>query len=139
MPTGRRRFVSGMVLPWIGRQVDRFGARRILPIVAGLLALACVVMSMISSLPTLCLGFALIRCLGQGAMWLIGTWIVGEWFLRQRGFATALSGLGSSLSVILFPLLNLYLISNYGWRAAWQILGMFCCGYHDRSGGCVSS
>lgn len=115
---------SGLALPWIGRQVDKYGARIILPIVSVLLACACFGMSRVEQLPQLYLGFAAIRCLGQGAMWLIGTWIVGEWFLRKRGFATAISGLGSSLSVIVFPELNLHLISNYGWRTAWQILGI---------------
>ena len=115
--------VSGLVLPWTGRMIDRFGARVVLPTAAGLLSVACYIMSRATDVPTLYVGFTLIRCLGQGAMWLVGTWIVGEWFLRKRGLATALSGLGSSLSVMLFPLLNLYLIREYGWQNAWMVLG----------------
>lgn len=115
--------VSGLVLPWTGRMIDRFGARVVLPIAAGLLGLSCVVMSFVTNVPLLYVGFTLIRCLGQGAMWLVGTWIVGEWFLRKRGLATAVSGLGSSLSVMLFPVLNLYLIKQFGWQSTWQILG----------------
>lgn len=116
--------VSGLILPWTGRMIDRFGARVVLPIAAGLLGISCVVMSFVTNVPLLYVGFTLIRCLGQGAMWLIGTWIVGEWFLRKRGFATALSGLGSSLSVMLFPVLNLYLIKQFGWQTTWQVLGL---------------
>ena len=81
-------------------------------------------MSWVTNVPLLYIGFTLIRCLGQGAMWLVGTWLVGEWFLRKRGFATAVSGLGSSFSVMLFPILNLYLIKSLGWQATWQILGL---------------
>lgn len=114
--------ISGLVLPWTGRQVDRFGARRVLPVVAALLATACVVMSNVSGLPTLYVGFTMIRCLGQGAMWLIGTWIVGEWFLKKRGIATALSGIGATLSIMLFPVLNLTLIESFGWQNAWLAL-----------------
>ena len=116
--------VSGLVLPWTGRMVDRYGARVVLPISAGLLGVACFVMSFVSNVPMLYVGFTLIRCLGQGAMWLVGTWIVGEWFLRKRGLATAVSGLGSSLSVMLFPVMNLYLIKQFGWQTTWQVLGM---------------
>lgn len=116
--------ISGLVLPWTGRMIDRFGARIILPSAASLLAVACLIMSQVASLPSLYVGFTLIRCLGQGAMWLVGTWIVGEWFLRKRGFATAVSGLGSSLSVMVFPILNLYLIRQYGWQSTWKILGL---------------
>jgi len=121
---GMATIVSGLLLPSIGRLVDRYGSRTVLPVVAALLGLACMVMSWVSSMPMLFVGFALIRCLGQGAMWLIGTWIVGEWFLRKRGLATAISGLGNSFSVMLFPILNLYLITEYGWRSAWQVLGL---------------
>lgn len=87
---GVATIISGLVLPATGRLVDRYGARTVLPIAAALLSLACWLMSAVSSIPLLYIGFTLIRCLGQGAMWLIGTWIVGEWFLRKRGFATAL-------------------------------------------------
>ena len=121
---GVATIVSGLVLPWTGRMIDRFGARVVLPTAAGLLGIACFVMSWATNVPTLYVGFTLIRCLGQGAMWLVGTWIVGEWFLRKRGFATAVSGLGSSVSVMVFPVLNLYLINRYGWEASWRILGL---------------
>ena len=121
---GAATIISGAVLPWTGRIVDRFGARRVLPITATMLCAACWVMSTVEDIPRLYFGFTLIRCLGQGAMWLIGTWIVGEWFLRKRGFATALSGIGGSVSVMCFPILNLYLIDRFGWQTAWQILGV---------------
>ena len=116
--------ISGLALPWTGRMIDKYGARVVLPIAAGSLAAACCIMSFVSNVPLLYVGFTLIRCLGQGAMWLVGTWIVGEWFLRKRGFATAVSGLGSSLSVMLFPVLNLYLIKQLGWQTTWQVLGL---------------
>lgn len=121
---GVATIISGLLIPATGRLVDRLGARVVLPIAAGLLSLACWLMSQVSGVPSLFVGFTLIRCLGQGAMWLIGTWIVGEWFLRKRGFATALSGFGSSISVMCFPILNLYLIDHYGWQVSWQVLGL---------------
>ena len=116
--------ISGCALPWTGRLIDRYGARAVLPTAATLLAVSCFVMSSVTSVPSLYVGFTLIRCLGQGAMWLVGTWIVGEWFLRKRGLATAVSGLGSSLSVMLFPVLNYYLIAEFGWQSTWKILGV---------------
>ncbi len=120
--------VSGLALPWTGRLIDRYGARVVLPAAASLLAIACFVMSAVSNVPSLYIGFTLIRCLGQGAMWLVGTWIVGEWFLRKRGLATAVSGLGNSMSVMLFPVLNYYLIAEFGWQTTWKILGIVVAG-----------
>ena len=114
---------SGLALPIIGRSLDRFGGRRLLPVVAFLLAGSCLLIAQVQGLIGLYLSFGLVRCLGQGALTLISTWIVGEWFLRKRGLATALSGLGGSTSVMAFPLLNGWLINAYGWRTAWMILG----------------
>lgn len=124
MAYGVATLISGLSLPWTGRLLDRVGARPMLPIVASLLGVSCVAMSHVTSVMGVFLCFALLRCLGQGAMTLIGTWLIGEWFLRRRGFATALAGVGSSLSVMVFPVLNGYIIQNYGWRVGWQVLGI---------------
>jgi sugar phosphate permease len=115
--------VSGVLLPFVGRMIDRHGARRMLPAIAFLLGLACLGMSRVSGLGSLYLGFSFVRSLGQGALSLIAAWLVGEWFARRRGFATAVSGLGGSLSVMSIPLLNIYLISHFGWQTGWVVLG----------------
>ncbi len=114
--------VSGALLRFVGRRVDRHGARRMLPAIAFLLGLACLGMSRVSGLGSLYLGFSFVRSLGQGALSLVAAWLVGEWFARRRGFATALSGFGGSLSVMSIPLLNVYLISHFGWQTGWIVL-----------------
>ncbi len=114
--------LSGISLPYVGRLIDRLGARRLLPIIALLLGGACVCMSLTSGLASLYISFSLVRSLGQGALTLVSIWLVGEWFERRRGFATALAGLGGSLSVMLFPLMNWWLIAQFGWQAGWLVL-----------------
>ncbi len=121
---GVATLVSGISLPLIGRLVDRYGARKTLPVIAALLSIACLIMSRSTDLSGLYLGFSMIRCLGQGALTLVATWLVGEWFLRKRGFATALSGLGGSFSVMTLPLINHFVINHYGWQTAWNVLGV---------------
>jgi MFS family permease len=81
-------------------------------------------MSTANSLPDLYLGFGMIRSLGQGALTLTAMWIVGEWFAARRGLAASIAGLGGSLSVMCFPLLNNQLISHFGWQVAWIVLGI---------------
>jgi len=121
---GFATLVSGLCLPLVGRMVDRYGARRVLPVIALLLGLACLGMSRADTLASLYVGFSLIRSLGQGALTLVAMWIVGEWFCRRRGFAMAIAGLGSSLSVMSIPLLNPMLINQFGWQTTWAILGL---------------
>ncbi|MFW6171563.1 MAG: MFS transporter [Planctomycetota bacterium] len=115
--------LSGICLPFLGRLVDRYGARRVLPSIAMFLGLACWWMSQASSLIDLYLGFGMIRSFGQGALTLVSMWIVGEWFVQKRGLATAIAGLGGSLSTVSFPLLNGLLIKTWGWPVAWSMLG----------------
>jgi MFS family permease len=114
--------ISGISLPYVGRLIDRLGARRLLPIIALLLGGACVCMSWTSGLGSLYISFSLVRSLGQGALTLVSIWLVGEWFARRRGFATAMAGLGGSLSVMLFPLMNWWLIGQFGWQTGWLVL-----------------
>lgn len=112
--------VSACLLPQVGRLVDRFGVRIMLPIIATGLGIGCWMMSHVDSLGSLYLGFGIVRSLGQGALSLISAWIVGEWFERRRGIATAMAGLGGGISVMTIPLINNWLIENYGWQTAWQ-------------------
>jgi MFS family permease len=125
---GLATLISGLSLPMTGRLLDRIGARRLLPMLALGLGIGCFAMSRVDGLWGLGVGFTMIRCLGQGGLTLVGTWLIGEWFLRRRGFATSLAGVGMSLSVMTFPLLNGWLLEHYGWRTAWQVLGVLVAG-----------
>lgn len=115
--------IGGLTLPFVGRLVDRFGARVCLPVVAFLLSLACGWMSQLGSAVGLYVGFTLIRCLGQGSLTLISNWILGEWFKDFRGRAAGLCALGGTASVLLIPQVNNWLINEFGWRNTWIILG----------------
>ena len=116
--------VSACLLPYVGKLVDRFGARIMLSAIAAGLTAACWMMSQVDSLNDLYFGFIFVRSLGQGALSLVSVWIVGEWFERRRGIATAMAGLGGGLSVMIIPLFNNWLIENYAWQSAWQ--GLSC-------------
>ncbi len=116
--------ISGASLPFLGRLVDRRGARVVVPTVALLLGLACLAMSSVWHLAGLLLGLTAVRCLGQGALTLLSTWMVGHWFDRRKGLALGLLGLGSTFSFMAFPASNHLLIENFGWRGAWVGLGL---------------
>jgi MFS family permease len=94
------------------------------PVVACLLGMACLAMSSVWHLAGLFLGLTAVRCLGQGALTLLSTWMVGHWFDRRKGLALGLLGLGSTLSFMAFPASNHFLIEQFGWRGAWIGLGL---------------
>lgn len=114
--------ISAVMVPLFGRLLDRAGARVMIPLIAAGLGLACFQMSRTESLSELYFAFSLVRTLGQGALFLASVWLIGEWFERKRGIATALTGLGGGLSVMTVPLINDMLVQEYGWQHTWVVL-----------------
>ena len=111
-------------LPYAGRHVDRRGARRVLTVVSLLLGAAAIGFGFVNGLVLLALGFAAVRYLGQGCLFLGASNIVAQWFERRRGFALSLVWLGFSASVALHPPFSQWLIETVGWREAWLWLGI---------------
>lgn len=115
--------LAGLLLFIMGRMIDRIGARKMAIIVSILLAAASVFNSMVVNWVMLFIGFFAIRLFGQGSMSLIPNALVPQWFIQKRGRALGLAALGGMIGSAAFPLINVWLIEAYGWRAAWQILG----------------
>lgn len=47
---------------------------------------------------------------------------LGKWFVEKRGRAIAVAGMGISLAGILLPPTVTWLVDQFGWRAAWEVL-----------------
>lgn len=118
---------AAMAMIFVGRLLDRYGARIMLGIVVVLFSVVVAAMSLINHPVHLYLGFAGIRTLGQGSLTLIPTTLVAIWFVRLRGRATALTTLGMGASTASFPPLIHWLISNSDWREAWIVLSIIVC------------
>lgn len=115
--------VGSFSLPFVGRFIDRKGPRVAVVVISALFALASVFMGFVSGLFTLLLGFVLIRGLGQGSLGLVSLHVVNIWFVRRRGLAVGLTGLGVAAATGLFPLLIQFLIDEVGWRSGYMLLG----------------
>ncbi|MBA2666830.1 MAG: MFS transporter [Trueperaceae bacterium] len=116
-------FTGALALPYVGRVIDRRGPRRSVIVISIAFAFACVFMGFVQGLATLALGFLLIRGLGQGALSLASVHIINIWFVRRRGLAVGIAGLGMAVSTAFFPLLIEGLIDRFDWRVAYMLLG----------------
>lgn len=116
--------LAAFLLPRAGKLLDRYGPRHTLFFVAVALGLACMFFGAAANFIWLAIGFAMLRFMGQGATMLSVSNLVSQWFLTRRGFAMSLMGLGFAASMAIHPLIGEYLISAYGWRTAWVILGL---------------
>lgn len=115
---------AGMILPLVGRLVDRFGSRIMVTALAAVFGLVCLYMSTVGSPLMLLIGFLLVRLLGQGSMTLTSSTLVPQWFVQKRGRALSLMVLGGTISSAAVPLINTWLIRAFDWRLGWQVWGI---------------
>ncbi len=115
---------GSLVLPAVGRFVDRRGVRIAQMIIGVLFALALVNMSFVNGLVSLAIGFTGIRLLGQGSLSLVSTVTVALRFKERRGTAIGLFSTVSGGLMALTPIALAATIAAFGWREAWLLAAM---------------
>ena len=111
--------------PLIGSLALKYGIKRmgILGLVGH--ALAYVLMSLNNgSLALWYLTFAALAFLAAGTLPVIWTAVLNGWFEQNRGKAIGITMAGTGLGAFLLPPIAEFLISNYGWRTAYQAIGI---------------
>ena len=116
--------LSGLLMFMMGRLVDRIGAKWMSLASGALLGVACLVNSMVMVPWVLFLGFFLARFAGQGTLGLATGAIAPHWFRKRRALAIMIVGMGNTLAAMSFPLLNTFLVQQFGWRPAFRYLSL---------------
>ncbi|MEX2536039.1 MAG: MFS transporter [Trueperaceae bacterium] len=114
---------GALTLTLIGRAIDLFGPRKAVAVIAVMFAGGCFLMSAATGPLMLLFGLTLIRAFGQGGLPLVSIHTVNLWFVRRRGLAVGVAGLGVALGTAVFPPLIELLMGAYGWRTAYALLG----------------
>jgi len=110
--------------PLAGRWVDRFGARRvILPSIAILGSLLICFEFFSTSIWQLYVLFLFLGFVGSGPSPVPYCKVVSKWFDRKRGLALGLTMLGIGAGAIVMPSIAQHLITRFGWRLTYAILG----------------
>lgn len=122
--------VGSLVLPFVGRLIDRSGPRKTMSVILILFGGACFFMGIVFNAWMLAVGFLFIRMLGQGSLMLVSKHVVNQWWVKRRGTIMGISGMiVSLLGLGGFPGLINWLIPIYGWQATYMILGMILLGF----------
>ena len=117
--------VGGFVLPLVGYQIDRRGARIMVFFITALFGLSCIYMGYVQNTIMLGIGFIALRLLGQGSLGMVCTNVINQWWVRRRGMVMGISGMaGSLISLGGFPNLINWLLPIYGWRSTYVLLGI---------------
>ncbi len=112
--------LSGSLIVFMGKAVDKFGQRRMLVIAGTMLAVSCMFNSFIINVPMIFFGFFMLRYFGQGSLTLIPGSLVPQWFDKNRALAMSLLAFGNMLGNMIVPAFNTYMISIVGWQMAWR-------------------
>ena len=117
--------MQGVLSPVVGMLVDRLGPRRVMLVGAAVLGVACVLASRITSLISLYAVIGVLAATGLCAVsWVPSGTLIARWFAERRGSMLGLAFSGMGAGVLVMGPLAQWLITAYGWRAAYAILGV---------------
>lgn len=108
----------------MGFLVDAYGAAKTILIGGILMTLGLVLSTFASSILVLILTYGVVAASGSGSMWLPTSFSVFEKFQPSRvREVTGLVSSGTAFGSLFFAPLEAYLISSFGWREAFLVLG----------------
>lgn len=117
-------FVYGALSVVTGRLTDRLGPRIVLTVGGCLLGSGVMLMSRVHALWHLYIVLGVIAASGMSAAYVPCNATVVRWFTLKRGLALSITSSGASFGMFIFPPLTTALITAYGWRATYLILGL---------------
>ena len=118
-----RQMASAVTSPIVGRLLDTYGARILLPVAALIVGAAMVGLSYINSGWQLVALFAVMGLVGMGGPGALVTSVpVAKWFTRNRAKAIAFASVGIPIGALIFVPLTQVFIDAWGWRVAWVVL-----------------
>ena len=117
--------VMSVAFPFIGRLVDRLGARKVIIPSILLFGLAFMSLSQLSAnLWHLYAVYIVLGLVGGGTAPVPYSNVLSHWFDKKRGLALGVAMVGLGLGAFVMPSLAQSLLVSYGWRHAYIIIGV---------------
>ncbi len=121
---GAGTFVASLGLTWVGRRIDSLGNRRVGVVIGALFTVVLALCSLINGPIMLFFAFAGLRGLGQGALTLVSSTAVANWFRQHRGRMMSLLALAFALFQGIYINLLRALLEVMDWRQVFIVLGV---------------
>lgn len=116
--------LSALVLPWSGRQLDRFDLRRFTLTICIGLTVACLAMASTAGVVWLIAAVFLLRQFGQGLMSMTAMISMARYFDADRGKAISIGALGLAIGEAGLPFFTVLAIGAIGWRPTYVVTGV---------------
>ena len=121
-----RSVEGGVASPIVGWAVDKYGARLLVIIGAVVAGGAFCLMPLIKSLMGFYLIYGIMLSAGMSAMLYLPAWtVIAKWFRRRLSMALAILSVGAGFGGIICAPLAALMISRFGWRSAFVVMGIF--------------
>jgi MFS family permease len=117
--------IGAVLAPFVGPLVDRFGGRWLMAGGALVAGVGLVLLSQVGAFwQFLLLRWILVTVGGVFMCHMVVSVTVARWFVRKRGRAIAIAGLGQGVSKVFIPIVTAALFVWLGWRSTWTIFGV---------------
>ncbi|MFC1970741.1 MFS transporter [Chloroflexota bacterium] len=107
-----------------GWTLDRYGPRLVFLLMGFFTGLSLMLSSQTTSLWQLYISYSLLLAVGTASMYPVLNVTVSRWFEKKRGLAMGIASSGRRLGQIFFPPLGAFLISRFGWRMSYLVMGL---------------
>ena len=107
-----------------GRLNDRFGPRVVVSACCLLLGAGYLLMSRISDIWQLYLFYGVVIGIGMSGSFVPLGSTVARWFVKRKGAMIGIAVAGISVGTMIMPPVASWLISSYGWRTSYAVMGL---------------
>ena len=124
-PASIQRIQGGMISPFVGTVLDKFGPRKAMAFGVAVTGVGFMLMSRVNSLWQFYLSVALLTLGMSFGTFIVLVTTVNNWFIRKRGRALSIMMAASAVGGFTFPVLVLS-IEHFGWRSVLFAVGIGC-------------
>ena len=117
--------VGGIVTPILGKILDKIGARYLFPVAGIIIMLGFLASSMVSDIWQLFIFYSILATLGHTTIGSFSaTAVLAPWFPKSKGVMLGIADAGNPAGQAIFTPMAQLIISNYGWRSSFRVLGI---------------
>lgn len=118
---------QGLVSPLVGRFVDRFGSRAVIPLGAAAMGLGFLVVSQAHDLALFYVGYVLVGAGSCGMGIVPCSAVITAWFRRRRGAAVGIMSAGMGAGGLVMAPIVAHLLQLYGPRTTYLTMAAIIC------------